>query len=86
VASAIALAATRNGQAVEDVQALVQSALDETEPHAFWTDGDAVAWRGERAEVTRDTRAFITSFGSCSFAEPVDELAALGWLGGGARP
>lgn len=86
VASALALAAASRGQAVEDVQALVKAVLDETEPGAFRIEGDAVAWRGERAGVTQGTRAFITSFGSCSFTEPVDELSALGWLAGGGRP
>jgi hypothetical protein len=85
VASALALAAAGRGQAVEDVQALVKAVLDETDARAFRTEGDAVAWRGERAGVTPGTRAFITSFGSCSFAEPVDELSALGWLEQGKR-
>ncbi len=56
------------------------AALEETDSRAFVFDDDAIVWRGKRLsaeqiEVSR--REFATSFGSCSFREPVDELAVL---------
>ena len=57
--------------------------LREQDPRAFVLDDDRLAWRDRRlateaiASVRRD---FATSFGSCSFAEPVADLRALGLL------
>ena len=52
------------------------AALEETDPHGFVFDDDAIVWRDKR--ITSDqleaTRQFATSFGSCSFREPIDEL------------
>jgi hypothetical protein len=66
----------RTGQGV-DVAATV---LDETDASAFSFTDDAIMWRDRRIEVDQivDLRShFAVSFGSCSFREPVDELAAL---------
>lgn len=57
--------------------------LREEDPHAFAFDDDGASWRGHR--VTTDAlramrRDFATSFGSCSFEEPIADLRALGWL------
>ena len=57
--------------------------LGETDPGAFAFDDDGASWRGHR--VTTDAlrtmrREFATSFGSCSFDEPIDDLRALGWV------
>jgi hypothetical protein len=57
--------------------------LGETDPSAFSFDDDGATWRGHR--VTTDAlrtmrRDFATSFGSCSFEEPIGDLRALGWL------
>src|SRR5439155_26593021 len=56
--------------------------LEDTDRDAFAFDDDAATWRDHRI-ATADLRAarqlLCTSFGSCSFREPVDELAALGW-------
>jgi hypothetical protein len=58
-----------------------EAALAEDDPGAFRVD-DAFRWRDRAAsvkEVERGRRLFV-AFGSCSFAEPVDELIALGFL------
>jgi len=58
--------------------------LGETDPSAFSFDDDGASWRDH--VVTTDAlramrRDFATSFGSCSFEEPIGDLHALGWLG-----
>jgi hypothetical protein len=57
--------------------------LREDDARAFAFEDDGVSWRGQR--VSTDAlrtmrRAFATSFGSCSFEEPIADLQALGWL------
>jgi hypothetical protein len=50
---------------------------------AFELDGEAFRWRDQVAgadELARVRRHLFASFGSCSFAEPVAELEALGIL------
>lgn len=56
--------------------------LNETDPAAFAFDDDGVSWRGRRVTVEEleTTRAFATSFGSCSFEEPIGDLQQLGWI------
>ena len=57
--------------------------LEERDPAAVTFDGAGVRWRGHRiaTERLRDVRSqFATSFGSCSFTEPIDDLTALGLL------
>jgi hypothetical protein len=61
----------------------LETVLREQDASAFRLDGDALAWRGLR--VPADSLAlarseFAMSFGSCSFAEPVADLRALGVL------
>ncbi|HEX9164736.1 MAG TPA: hypothetical protein VF862_02420 [Gemmatimonadales bacterium] len=54
--------------------------LLETDPAAFVFTDDAVRWRHisfDRAMLRALRRRGFRSFGSCSFREPVDELAAL---------
>lgn len=54
--------------------------LEESDSSAFSFSDDAIVWRGHRFDVEqiRASRAeFAMSFGSCSFREPVDELAVL---------
>lgn len=53
--------------------------LEETDASAFRADGRGIAWRGYqvREDQVRESRNWMRSFGSCSFREPVDELAAL---------
>jgi hypothetical protein len=69
----------RAGLAESDVVAL----LEERDAHAIGFDGDDIVWHGHRlhADFVREMRTqFATSFGSCSFAEPVHELGAMGLL------
>jgi hypothetical protein len=61
----------------------LEAVLRETQPSAFRFDASSLSWRELRAtsetlEATR--RDFASSFGSCSFAEPVADLRALGVL------
>jgi hypothetical protein len=49
----------------------------------FSFHGGGLRWRGEevdRLAITHARQRLITSFGSCSFDEPRDDLRALGWL------
>jgi hypothetical protein len=55
--------------------------LDETDPRAFKFDDDSIGWgpgRLETEQIERAREMFALSFGSCSFDEPVQEIAALG--------
>lgn len=57
--------------------------LAEHDPHAFAFDDDGASWRGHRVsteEIITMRRDFATSFGSCSFEEPINDLKELGWL------
>jgi len=58
----------------------VQQGLLESDPGAIRFDRDAIQWRHERFPtelVARVRREFFHGFGSCSFREPLDELAPL---------
>lgn len=62
---------------------VVMPVLEERDASALRVSADAIEWRGLRASVAQigATRAqFAGSFGSCSFTEPVDDLAALSLL------
>jgi hypothetical protein len=57
--------------------------VGEEEPNAFRFDDTSFSWRGERvdvAELTRTRNDAFVAYGSCSFAEPVEDLSALGLL------
>ncbi|HEY0371745.1 MAG TPA: hypothetical protein VGD79_07065 [Thermoanaerobaculia bacterium] len=57
--------------------------LAEHDPGAFAFDDDAASWRGHRVsteDIIAMRRDFATSFGSCSFEEPIGDLQELGWL------
>jgi len=59
------------------------AALEETAPDRVVFDQDGVVWRGHhltRSQLVAAHELAITSFGSCSFREPIDDLAALGML------
>ncbi len=54
--------------------------LSEQDGGAFVLDGDGLRWHGYDAtpgEIAVARREFVTSFGSCSFAEPRDDLRAM---------
>ena len=57
--------------------------LLEEDAQAFAFDDDGAVWRGHRvstAALRVMRREFATSFGSCSFEEPIGDLRGLGWL------
>ena len=57
--------------------------LEERDASAFEWDRDSLRWRGRvmtAGELARVRGAFACGFGSCSFAEPIADLGALGWL------
>jgi hypothetical protein len=70
----LAAAFMRDGMlSTEDARAL----LDESDVSAFAIQDQTIGWRDHLVDLEsiRATRArFATSFGSCSFREPVDEL------------
>ena len=60
-----------------------EDVLREDDPHAFTYDDDGVSWRAHRVtttELATMRKTFATSFGSCSFEEPIGDLEELGWL------
>ena len=72
VASALVFAGERRDTAI--------AALGESDRQAFAIDDDAIVWRGRRItteQIEASRRELGNSFGSCSFREPVDELAAI---------
>ena len=55
-------------------------ALEESDPAAFVFEDDAILWRGNRlstGQIENSRNELAISFGSCSFREPVEELARL---------
>jgi len=57
--------------------------LQEEAPKAFRFDEAGIEWRqwhASTAEVELARQYTVTSFGSCSFEEPRDDLRALGWM------
>lgn len=63
--------------------ATLSRVVAEEDADAFSFEASAMRWRGQRIDVARLTetreRVFV-AYGSCSFAEPVDDLTALGIL------
>jgi hypothetical protein len=56
--------------------------LDDEDSASFRFDGDSFAWREWTisSDAIAARRKFVTSFGSCSFEEPRDDLSALNLL------
>lgn len=57
--------------------------LDEKNPRAFIFDDGGFTWRDKRidnARLAKVRESFATSFGSCSFEEPVNDLKVMGVL------
>lgn len=62
--------------------------VDETNPEAFVIEPQRLAWRDYDASadaIAEARRSLLTSFGSCSFSEPRDDLRTLGIVGEGAH-
>jgi hypothetical protein len=75
----LAAAAVRAGLTGSEVEAL----LEERSAAAFTFDADYIGWREHRfpaVGLAAVRRNFARSYGSCSFAEPVDDLRSLGVL------
>jgi hypothetical protein len=54
--------------------------LEEQSPQAFHFDSDGIGWRRHRVsrdEIAAARQRFAISFGSCSFAEPIDDLRSI---------
>lgn len=56
--------------------------LDDEDPSSFSFADESFSWRDWNIQVRRlrDRRKFVTTFGSCSFDEPRQDLQALGLL------
>jgi hypothetical protein len=56
--------------------------LEDETPKSFSFDDEFFAWREWKIDIERlnNRRKFVTSFGSCSFDEPREDLRALGFL------
>ena len=64
-------------------EAVARQALEEQQSAAFQFDDNGVAWRGRRLssqQLLATRELAMRSFGSCSFREPLDDLASLGLL------
>ncbi|HYK04396.1 MAG TPA: hypothetical protein VE974_21780 [Thermoanaerobaculia bacterium] len=60
-----------------------EQVLAETDAKAFAFDDEGVTWRDRRVtteELAEMRRTFATSFGSCSFEEPINDLRELNLL------
>ena len=60
-----------------------EAALSESDPQAFALDSEGFSWRERHAgpdQLARARRERLHSIGSCSFAEPVEELEKLRML------
>lgn len=67
------------GESVETAQRI----LEEQTPGAFSITTDSIGWRNlkwDASQVRTIRQNFFTSYGSCSFTEPMQDLEALGWL------
>jgi hypothetical protein len=63
--------------------------IAETDPEAFVVEPERLAWRDYDAsadDIAEARRRVLTSFGSCSFSEPRDDLRTLGFIEEGAPP
>ena len=64
-------------------QATTVQILEETDASAFVLNNTDAGWRDytiNLLELSRVREAFATSYGSCSFDEPLDDLKSLGLL------
>ena len=62
---------------------ILTACVAETDPDAFTFSSEGFSWRDHlvpAAELDRAREGFLAGFGSCSFAEPRDDLRTLGLL------
>jgi hypothetical protein len=62
----------------------VLAIIDEQDPSAFQFTEFGLCWRDQQLtvdELVEGRRTAVTSFGSCSFSEPVEDLLQMGVLG-----
>ncbi len=67
-------------------QAALEAMLEDDESAHFRLNQEALTWNGIAADASTigtARAAFVHSYGSCSFEEPVDDLCALGMLSAG---
>jgi hypothetical protein len=83
LAAAIAREAFALNVTEPEVMATTMLVLEEEDPRAFtWTD-EYASWQRYRVDVatlTQVRETLATSFGSCSFDEPIAALRALNWM------
>ena len=61
----------------------------ETDPETFVVEPEILGWRDYSAstdDIAEARRSLLTSFGSCSFSDPRDDLRTLGFVEEGAPP
>jgi hypothetical protein len=61
----------------------VRAIVAEEDPETFRLDESGLHWRDLNADfssIVESRMAAFTSFGSCSFSEPRDDLVDLGWI------
>jgi hypothetical protein len=61
----------------------IRQVIEDEDPRHFVFDDHGFRWqdfRATTAEITSARKKLATSFGSCSFNEPREDLKALGWL------
>jgi hypothetical protein len=85
LAAAAAWALSRDQEAGAGVEppAAVPGILEERDASAFVIEGPSIGWRDFAISADGVARArgeLARSFGSCSFAEPMLDLEAFGWL------
>ena len=64
-------------------EAQVRDVLEERSAEVFEVGAEGIRWRGlllDRAVLEAGRQSFALSYGSCSFAEPVEDLRRLGLL------
>lgn len=64
-------------------EASIRAVIEDESPESFRFQDDRFAWKDLHAgneAVASARQTAVTSFGSCSFDEPRDDLRALGWL------
>ena len=75
------VAATAAYQSANEAE--IVEILDDGERRDFKASDDGLQWRGRSfssSAIRKMRKKFATSFGSCSFEEPMDEMRAMGWV------